>query len=138
MQQAPKFHLAQVGSEQSCSLDAFKNKIVMLTFWTTWCPDSKRDLFAKHRLFQSLNSKEVVLLMINVTGRERKVDLKSFLEEHQFRFPVLMDEGTKVYDAYHCMGVPTTVLLNRNHQIVASYNDKSTFIEIMKGLSTLL
>ncbi|WP_165763697.1 TlpA disulfide reductase family protein [Halalkalibacter urbisdiaboli] len=135
---APTFALENIQTNEQWSLDQFINHKLMITFWASWCPDSQKDLKQKQALYESTNSDEVKMITINVTGRERGGDINKFLEENHITFPVLADDGTKTYDAYRCMGVPTTVLLNEHHEIIATYHDKSTFMDIMKGLSTLL
>ncbi|WP_100407266.1 TlpA disulfide reductase family protein [Bacillus solitudinis] len=135
---APTFTLPELQSNQRWSLESFENKKVMITFWTSWCPDSQKDLLQKQALFETATTDEIKMITINVTGRERDGDIKEFVREHQFTFPILCDEGTKTYDSYRCMGVPTTVLLNEHHEIVATFHDKSSFMDIMKGLSTIL
>ncbi|WP_332693173.1 TlpA disulfide reductase family protein [Halalkalibacter lacteus] len=138
MKQAPDFSLPTLNSENRWSLADASKKVTLLTFWTSWCPDSQRDLQAKHALYQSMETNEMEMVMIHVTGRDPEMNVASFLEENAYTFPVLKDEGTKVYDLYHCMGVPTTVLLNEKKEVAFIYHDKATIMDIMKGIASLL
>ncbi|GAE34621.1 peroxiredoxin family protein [Halalkalibacter akibai] len=138
MKQAPMFSLPSQQDGSVWSLEKASSKITMITFWTSWCPDSQKDLLAKQKLFESLHSNEMEMVMIHVSGRDPDVNLSQFLGENHFTFPVLLDEGTKVYDRYHCMGVPTTVLVNTNKDIAFVYHDKSTIMDIMNGVASLL
>ncbi len=134
---APAFSLRTLTDEE-ISLSTCKGKPVMITFWTSWCPDSQRDLHVKNEFYRSIQSDQLVFLTINVTGREgHPNDGETYIREHQYSFPVLKDEGTKVYDAYQCMGVPSTFLLNKEHEIVARFGDKATFTDILKGLAKI-
>ncbi len=136
---APDFKLKKMNNEEEVSLQSFKGKPIMLTFWTSWCPDSQKDLHMKDQFFRSIQSDRLVFITINVTGREgSKEDGKSFIEKQEYTFPVLIDEGTKVYDAYRCMGVPTTVLINKEHEIVATFGDKASLTEILKHVGQIL
>lgn len=137
MGKAPVFTLPKV-NEGSWSLEEATKKVTMLSFWTSWCPDSQRDLQVKETLYKSLQTDEMEMLMIHVTGRDPEVDLAAFLKEHEYSFPVLKDIGTKVYDQYQCMGVPTTVLIDEFKNIAFVYHDKSTIMDIMKGVTSLL
>ncbi|MFC0470228.1 TlpA disulfide reductase family protein [Halalkalibacter kiskunsagensis] len=138
MKQAPYFSLPILNSEHSWSLADASKKVTMLTFWTSWCPDSKRDLHAKHTLYQSMDTQNMEMVMIHVTGRDPGVNVASFLRENEYTFPVLRDEGTMVYDLYQCMGVPTTVLLNEKKEVAFMYHDKATIMDIMKGVAFLI
>ncbi|WP_162232186.1 TlpA disulfide reductase family protein [Halalkalibacter wakoensis] len=138
MRKAPEFSLPMVNSEKNWSLQNANKKVTMISFWTSWCPDSKRDIEAKQSLFQSMETDKMEMVMIHVTGRDPEVDLASFLSENGYTFPVLKDDGTKVYDLYQCMGVPTTVLLNEKKEVAFMYHDKATIMDIMNGVGALL
>ncbi|WP_368504447.1 TlpA disulfide reductase family protein [Alkalihalophilus sp. As8PL] len=135
---APNFTLTNPSQTKKLSLESLKGKVVLLTFWTSWCPDSKRDLSEKHTLYQSMKNDDVAMVFIHVTGRDSSVDVEAWLDEMNLTFPVYSDVGTKTYDAYRCMGVPTTILIDKKQQIVATYNDQARFILIVKGLGELL
>lgn len=136
---APQFRLKDLRSNQEVSLKSYEGKPVLLTFWASWCPDCKRDLFIKNQFFRSIHSDRLVFLTINVIGREGKEDDgKKFLEEQGYTFTGLMDVGTKTYDDYQCFGVPTTFLLNENHEIVATFHDKAKWTDILAELGKVL
>ncbi|WP_142302863.1 TlpA disulfide reductase family protein [Bacillus sp. FJAT-45350] len=133
------FTLKEIRTNEDVTLSSFKGKSIMLTFWTSWCPDSLQDLQQKNRLYLNMAKDKLVFLTINVTGRERNErDANTFLEGAEYQFPTLVDEGTKVYNQFQCEGVPTTILINEKFEIVRNYNDQTPFIEIVKGLSELI
>ncbi|MCL7745971.1 TlpA disulfide reductase family protein [Halalkalibacter alkaliphilus] len=138
MKQAPDFTLPMARKDMEWSLEEATKKVTMISFWTSWCPDSQRDLQAKQVLYQSMETDQIDMYMIHVTGRDPEVDVNVFLEKNGYTFPVLKDKGTKVYDLYQCMGVPTTVLLNEKKEVAFIYHDKATIMEIMKGVTSIL
>ncbi|WP_100398602.1 TlpA disulfide reductase family protein [Bacillus sp. FJAT-44742] len=136
---APDFSLKNIQNGEFVKLESYKGKPVMLTFWASWCPDSVKDLAQKNHFYESMKSEQLVFLTVNVTGREgNKEDGHAFLAKQGYRFPALADEGTKTYDKYRCMGVPTTVLINEEQEIVQMYNDKVSFLTIMEGVTSIL
>jgi thiol-disulfide isomerase/thioredoxin len=136
---APNFALKDIQTNEMKTLSHYKGKIVMLTFWASWCPDCLKDLPLKEKLYQNVNNEDVVFLTINVAGREgNPTDGITFIKKHNFTFPVLLDEGTKTYDTYRCMSIPTTILIDRDQKISASFHDRSTIMDIMQSLSLLL
>lgn len=139
MMNAPSFSLIEYGTNQYISLDDFTGQNVMLTFWASWCLDCHRDLPHKQRLYTSMTGKNIIMLTINVTGREGvKDDGLKFIENHGFTFPVLRDKGTKTYDAYQCNSVPQTILLDRDHEIKYRFDDQDDFIDIFQALGKLI
>ncbi|MEC2070881.1 TlpA family protein disulfide reductase [Alkalihalophilus marmarensis] len=135
---APDFTLPALNGTDSVTLGTLKGKVVLLTFFTTWCPDSKRDILEKQALFQSMNRDDVKMIFVHVTGRDSSVDLSKWQEDMQLTLPIYKDLGTKTYDVYRCMGVPTTVLIDKDQSIKGLYNDKARMIDIIKGLGGLL
>lgn len=137
--QAPDLNLADFKTNQRMSLSDFKGKPVLITFWVSWCPDCQRDLPKKAEFYESMDKDAVGFLSINVTGREGSPeDGPAFAKKHNLPFPVLLDEGTKTYDAYQCTSVPTTVVLDDHHQIIQKFGDQASFYEIVKALSMVM
>ncbi|PIB49319.1 hypothetical protein, partial [Pseudomonas sp. 2995-1] len=87
----------------------------------------------------SMEDERLIMLTINVTGREHEEGKgETYYKEHNFTIPALKDKGTNVYDRYQCMTVPTTYLLNKDHEIVARFNDKASFQEILMEMSKVI
>lgn len=138
MKQAPTFSLKHALTNEEYSLSSYLGKSVMLTFWTSWCPDSRVDLALKQRLYQSMDQSKLEMLMINVTQRERIENVADFVKEQGYTFPVLLDDERIVYDQFECTGVPTTVLIDASGQIIATLGEQATFQDVTNGLATLL
>lgn len=137
--EAINFSLKCMNSGEIVHLIDYKGKPIILTFWVSWCPDCIRDLRAKQTLYESMDKDKLTFLSINVLGREAEDGAgKKFIEENNYTFPVLLDEGRKYYDLYECEGVPTTFLINENFEIVEKYGDKTPMSEIMIGIGKLL
>ncbi|MDQ0255242.1 peroxiredoxin [Evansella vedderi] len=136
---APFFSLPGLLTDEKASLHDFEGKVVLLTFWVSWCPDSQRDLENKQQLFTAMDTEQLEMVMINVTGRESSSEKGiQYYQEKGYTFPCLKDKGTATYDLYQCMSVPTTFLINKDQDIVQRYNDKATFQDILKGISTVI
>ncbi|WP_096434925.1 TlpA disulfide reductase family protein [Alteribacter populi] len=136
---APEFTLINPMTNETVSLTDFDNKAVLITFWVSWCPDSKLDLPNKEQLYKAMKTNELDMVMVNVVGREGTQEAGiDYYQEQGFTFPMLIDEKTKTYDAYHCMSVPTTFLLNKQHEIAGRFNDKASFQEILTSIGKVL
>lgn len=138
MKQAPTFSLKHALTNEEYSLSSYLGKSVMLTFWTSWCPDSRVDLALKQRLYRSMDHSKLEMLMINVTGRERIEHVGDFVKEQGYTFPVLLDDGRATYDQFKCAGVPTTICINTDGQIVATLGEQASFQDVTNALATLL
>ncbi|WLD92722.1 TlpA disulfide reductase family protein [Alkalihalobacillus sp. AL-G] len=139
MEQTLSFCLKKHASEERVCLEDFKGKPVLLQFWVSWCPDCMREVPLLEQFYRSISNNEFVTLTINVTGREgTKGQRDAFISNLSMTVPVLLDEGTSVYDQYECTSVPTTILLNTNHDIVGRFTDDHRFQDVLYGISRLL
>lgn len=135
----PAFALNDSRSGKIVSLHDFRDQPVLLTFWVSWCPDCHRDLPKKAKLYEAMTNEDLAFLTINVTGREHgPEDGIRFMEENELPFPVLRDNGREVYDAYKCEGVPTTIIMDKHHDIKFRFDDKAELVEIIQGLSMVI
>ncbi|MDP4552446.1 TlpA disulfide reductase family protein [Alkalihalobacillus macyae] len=136
---APYFELEEMRSGEIIRLSDFAGKPVMITFWASWCPDCMRDLPMKEQFYQHADLNKLGFITINVTGRERSQEAgKAFTTKHQLPFPVLKDNGRTTYDMYNCTGVPTTVLLDKEHRIFKVFDDQSSFVDVVGALPQIM
>ncbi|WP_053218747.1 TlpA family protein disulfide reductase [Virgibacillus senegalensis] len=135
---APLFELPMINSNKSYQLKQDLGKVILLTFWTSWCPDCAADLPKKEQLYKTLNKEDVKMLTINVTGRERVADAGEVFQTKFLQQPTLADINTTVYDLYRCQGVPSTVIIDRQGEIAAQFGDKADFLTIMEALGSVI
>ncbi|WP_082233480.1 TlpA family protein disulfide reductase [Halobacillus massiliensis] len=138
MKQAPDFTLPYIDSEETFTLSKYKDKIIMLTFWASWCPDCGVDLPKKEQLYQTMDHSKVKMITINVTGRERNIeDAKKYYEKFLTQ-PTLTDRETNVYDMYKAEGVPSTIIVNQKGELAFQFSDQAEFFEIVRALGSLI
>ncbi|UFT98253.1 TlpA family protein disulfide reductase [Radiobacillus kanasensis] len=135
---APYFTLPYTNGNGHFKLSDARGKIIVLTFWVSWCPDCGQDLPKKEALFQSLDRNKVQMITINVPGRERTENAGLEFAEKFLTQPTLIDNGREVYDLYSCTGVPTTVIINEQGEWVKSFNDQASFLSIVEEIGTWL
>ena len=112
---APQFSLLDLKGNE-INLSDFKDKPVILFFWTTWCPFCRKELKVLKDIHPDLLKEGWELLVINVGESTYKVD--NFLKNYALTFKVLLDQGTAVARAYDILGVPTYILIDQKGEIV--------------------
>lgn len=135
---APNFVLPYLNEKGTYQLQEDHGKVIILTFWTSWCPDCGADLPRKEKLYQSIDHQKVRMLTINVAGRERsKLAAIQFAKEFLTQ-PTLIDNGTDIYNLYQSQGVPTTVLIDASGNIHRQFNDQANFLDIVTALGEII
>ena len=119
---APDFTLTDQYGE-SHTLSAYQGKVVFMNLWTTWCPWCIKEMQDIEELYHELgeNREEIVILgMASPNGADTAdtPGIISFLEEHGWTYPVLMDEDGSVFRTYITEGYPTTWLIRQDGMIM--------------------
>lgn len=108
---APDFSL-QTLDGRTVRLSDLKGKVVFVNLWATWCPPCREEMPSMVRLYNFMRTRGVEILAVSEdTDREA---LRKFVERNAVTFPVLLDEGKRVYNLYRATGVPETHLIDRN------------------------
>lgn len=138
MNQAPNFELPYLHSNKTYQLHEDRGKVIVMTFWTSWCPDCGRDLPKKEQLYKTMDHSKVKMLTINVTGRERNAKEAIEYAEKFLSQTTLKDKDTTVYDCFESKGVPTTIIIDKEGNIHDQFGDQAPFLDIVKSLGTLV
>lgn len=101
-------------------LEDYKGKTIFLNFWATWCPPCRQEMPDIQKMYETYDAEGedgVVILGVAAPnyGREgSEEDIKAFLEEEGYTYPVLMDPGGSLFEAYGIYSYPTTWMIDRN------------------------
>ncbi len=121
---APGFDLRKLGTpagEAAEYLDraSLTGDIVLVNFWATWCEPCEREMPAMERLYGALQGQAFELVAIAID--EKEADVQSFQNRYELSFPIVLDLDQQVYQSYQTMGVPESLLLDRDGRIVERY-----------------
>ena len=96
---------------------SFRDRVVILNFWTTWCHYCERERTALEALFQKYKGDGLVILAVNLGESEDQVN--AYVARHGLSFPHLMDPGAKAEEAFGIQATPTNFLVDRRGHVVA-------------------
>lgn len=97
------------------TLEHLRGRVVLINFWASWCAPCRTEMPALDSLQRSIEDSD--FLFITMNEDIRVADARTFIEEHAFRFPVLLGRG-RLKARYHYIGLPFTVLLDREGRVV--------------------
>jgi thiol-disulfide isomerase/thioredoxin len=114
---SPIFSLPDI-SGNTVKLDEYLGKVVVLNFWATWCAPCKEEMPILDQ-YGLEHPYSVVILGIAVGDSEESV--RSYIEEMNISYPILIDKTGVVGSVYHVVGYPTTYLLDAKGIIRGKY-----------------
>ena len=103
------------------SLADFRGKLLLLNIWATWCGPCREEMPTLDRLQTRLGGAdfEVVALSIDREGVDAVRDFYAELELNALR--IYVDTSTMTPINLNVLGIPTTLLLDRNGRELGRY-----------------
>lgn len=105
------------------TLSDYKGKTVFLNFWATWCGPCRNEMPEIQKLYEEYQAKEdkdVVILGIaapDLGGEASEEEIKAFLEENGYTYPVVMDTTGEIFTSYGISAFPTTFMIDKDSNV---------------------
>jgi thiol-disulfide isomerase/thioredoxin len=115
-QPAPRFH-AKTTTGETYNNDSLKGRVVLLQFWTTWCPVCRREQSLVDSIDKEFAGKGVVVLAIDVAESKKKV--KQYLQDTPRSCRIVLTEDTNLAAMYQANAYPIYVVIDRDGNIAA-------------------
>ncbi len=116
---APDFELPNLIGEK-INLNDFKDKIVILVFWTTWNPAAQDQIAILESYYQEISAQDEINL-ITINSQEDKSAVASFINRGEYQLPVLLDEGGLVGELYSINILPAFYFINKDKMVKDRY-----------------
>jgi len=128
--QQAEFTLADLQGK-TWSLKELRGKVVLVNFWATWCPPCRSEMPDLDALYQQFKDQGFVVLAIS---DEDVAKVQPYIEQYHYTYPILLDPGRKVHQAYNIEGIPKSFVYDREGKLVAQSIDMRTrrqFLEML-------
>jgi peroxiredoxin/endo-1,4-beta-D-glucanase Y len=119
------------------TLASMRGKIVVLSYWTSWCPNCKKELEQASQLKAVLaeySDVEFWLVDRLKTPNETKEKALSYLKENKIPFNTVFDEDLKVYNQLGLKTVPTTLIIDKQGILSAWYVGDKFSPDVLKSM----
>jgi peroxiredoxin len=117
-QMAPGFELPLLDGG-SISLAKLRGRVVVLNFWATWCKPCEDEMPAMQRLHAALAGPGFELVAVSVDASRDEV--AKYRDRLGLTFPIALDPGKRVSDAYQSYRYPESYLIDREGRILSRY-----------------
>ncbi|MCU9613605.1 TlpA family protein disulfide reductase [Caldibacillus lycopersici] len=137
-QAAPDFTLETLDGT-TLSLKDLRGKKVLLNFWASWCGPCKEEMPHMQKVYEQIKDEDTIeIVAINLTiGKESAEDAAKFVREMGLSFPIPLDIGGKVQEAYEIYPIPTSYFIDANGVIQSKYLGPMNEEYIMNELNKL-
>lgn len=132
-------------------LSDYEGNVVFLYFWATWCGPCREKMPIIQQFYEEHKDQGVVVLAVSSTVVEMRGgndadaaeaaeaaqdQVKRFIEENGFTFPVILDRHSEGWDIYQQRGIPANYVIDREGVVrffrPGSYLDKQQMIEFLR------
>jgi peroxiredoxin len=93
---------------KSWHLRDLRGKVVLVNFWATWCPPCRKEMPDLQALYDKYKDQGFIVLALS---DEEATKVAPFIEERKISYPVLLDPGRHVNDAFIVEGIPKSFCL---------------------------
>ena len=132
---APVFELP--GNSGSVSLKKYKNQVVVVDFWASWCVPCKYSFPWMNEMQERYGEDGFKVIGINVD--KDKAMAEKFLEHVPASFDIAYDPEGEVADLYSLKVMPSSFLIDRDGNLVHAHkgfktNDGSRMEDMIRDL----
>ena len=141
-QEALPFTLPQLGdSSKKVSMKHFKNKVILLNIWASWCGGCKKEMPLLNTLSAKVDAKNFEVVIINVDNKPDKAQRflnKMVSKSTPLTMTSLYDAKKSLPKAYQAKGLPMSLLI-KNNKIINTYigsfshDDEAALIKEIKN-----
>jgi thiol-disulfide isomerase/thioredoxin len=127
-------------------MESYKGKVVLISFWTTWCPGCRDEMPELIKLQQKFESKGFTVVAVSVDDQGEE-SVETFVQTEHFpvdgssaaiNFPVLLGNEEIAQNLGFEGGLPASVLVTRDAKEVKIIRGPFNAQEVSKAIKHLL
>jgi cytochrome c biogenesis protein CcmG/thiol:disulfide interchange protein DsbE len=132
---APELTLNDLSGKE-VSLSDYRQQIVLINNWATWCPPCKTEMPTLLKYFKAHSDQGFML--IGIEAGDPKEDVVSFVKEYGLTFPILLDPNNRSLSAFHNDSLPSSYVIDQNGNVVLAWTGPINEAMLEKYLTPLL
>jgi cytochrome c biogenesis protein CcmG/thiol:disulfide interchange protein DsbE len=94
---------------------------VMISFWALWCVPCKEEMRVMSDIYNKYKDSGFVYIAMNQDATKSSAKVKAYIESKSYKFTVLLDSDTHVFDTFGGQNLPFGILLNKKGEVVKTY-----------------
>ncbi|MCP4304504.1 MAG: TlpA family protein disulfide reductase [bacterium] len=121
---------------ETISLAAYKGQPLVVNFWASWCPSCVAEMSAAFVPAQESLGEQVAFLGVNIQDERTKA--LELVEETGVLFDLAEDPSGALYTALAGLGMPFTIFISEDGQILDVHNGALTEGQLVDRISEVL
>ena len=118
------------------SLEDFKGRVVVISFWATWCSACSKQVPALQELHRQYRDKGVAVIGLSLDF-DQLDRVREHVRENDIGYPVLLTT-ISVAQQYGVRAIPYTLIIDKDHKLFKRYIGPMPFGEFKKDVEALL
>ncbi|WP_163340176.1 TlpA disulfide reductase family protein [Desulfopila sp. IMCC35008] len=133
----PDFALNSVLDGKAVSSSNFEGKVLLVTFFATWCPPCIEEIPTLKELHSQLGAEgfSVVALSVDQSG---PADVAKMVKKKAINYPVLMADEEVMKNFGGVYGIPVSFLVNKKGNVVKKYTGYVSGKTLLKDIKSIL
>jgi peroxiredoxin len=100
-----------------------KDKVIILSFWASWCSPCKRELDAIAEIYPEWQEKyDVELIAITIDNARALSKVRPIIEQKAWPFEILSDVNQEMQQALNFQAIPQTYVVSKNGEITYEHS----------------
>ncbi|HBH27587.1 MAG TPA: TlpA family protein disulfide reductase [Desulfofustis sp.] len=132
----PQFQLQDPTNGDVVKSKDFQGKVVLVTFFATWCVPCVQEIPSLIKLHQSYKNKGFSVVAISVDQEESVV--RKLAAKKGINYPIIMGNDAIIQGFGGVFGIPTTFLVNQNGTVVKKYDGYVSHTVLLKDIKRVM
>ena len=115
-QRSPGFRLARRGGGDA-TLDTWRDKVVVLNFWATWCAPCTLEMPTLEALWREYRERGLVVVGVSVDRGTPATLIDPYVRNLGLTFPILLDPDGKTAGTWRVTGLPSTFVVRPGGEV---------------------
>lgn len=113
---APDFRLPALDG-RTISLADYRGKKVVVSFWASWCGPCRLELPVLRSFFDKAYRRDGNFEILSINLDEDREAAETAAEQAKLPFPVLLDPGQKIANAFGVQGIPALFVIGKTGHV---------------------
>jgi len=113
------FTLNSIDQEETIKLSDLRGKIVMVDFWSSWCPPCRQEAPELQKAYEDFQDQDVEFVGIAIWDVDSET--RKFKNTYGLEYPILIDPRGAIAVEWGVLGLPEKFFLNREGEVVKKY-----------------